>query len=304
MLPTCDPLHATVDPARIPERADDTERTDDTELDETELDDTELDDAALSALRAELAGLRTVHARVRAVERVSPRLLQVTVSGLDGTPYAHLGGGDDFVYALVSHAAGGILPTYDMDDFRVQDPDDPVRGAYYTVRRARPAAGEIDIWAVVHDHPGSVSAWMAAAVPGDRIALWGPRRGFQLPDDVQHLLLVADESGFAAVAALIEVLPPDRRATAVLECVEATHRPPMPDHPGLEVVWVDRGGDEPGTTNRLLDAVSTRVSAVPDAAFGAAESRQISAVRRHVRAAFGTPATRVLMTGYWRRQAG
>jgi NADPH-dependent ferric siderophore reductase len=37
-------------------------------------------------------------------------------------------------------------------------------------------------------------------------------------------------------------------------------------------------------------------------AFGGAESRQITAVRKHLRQEVGWPAERVSMTGYWRRE--
>ena len=262
-------------------------------------------DEPLTSLEREMqatASLRTVHGRVSGVERVVPGLLQVTLAGFDDYP---LQGGDEFVYTMISHADGGIPPTYDMSDYRDQGDDDPVRGAYYTVRRARPAVGEVDLWVVEHDHPGTVAAWMTSASPGDPVALWGPRHGFRLPDDARHVLFVADETGLAAVAALLEELPSDRRATAILECVDADHRPPMPQHPGLEIVWVDRGDEVPGVTNRLLGAVAASITAdddAPDTAFGAAESRHVSAVRRHLRQALGMPAARVLMTGYWRRQ--
>jgi NADPH-dependent ferric siderophore reductase len=83
------------------------------------------------------------------------------------------------------------------------------------------------------------------ASSGDPIYLWGPRRGFRVSDNAQHVLLVADETGYAAVAAVLEGLPTERRATGVLECIDVDHRPPMPDHPGLEVIWVDRGDDPP-----------------------------------------------------------
>jgi NADPH-dependent ferric siderophore reductase len=245
-------------------------------------------------------GWSTVHGRVDAVRRITPTLVQVTLAGFHGYP---LVGGDEFVYAMVSHAPGGVAPDYGIDDVRAARADDPVRGAYYTVRRSRPERGEIDIWAVVHGHEGSVSAWMAAAEPGAPVALWGPRRGYQLPPDARHVLFVADESGLAAVAALVDGLTPDRRATAVLECVDADHRPPMPDHRGLTVHWVDRGADEPGAVNHLLAAVVEHVPAGPDTAFGAAESHHISAVRRQVQATLGIASSRVLMTGYWRRRA-
>jgi NADPH-dependent ferric siderophore reductase len=254
----------------------------------------------LTSLEREIqvtASLPTVHGRVVSVSRLAPNLLEVTLGGFVGYP---LEGGDEFVYVMVSHEPGGISAGYGTDDYRDQAADDLVRGAYYTVRRSRPEVGEIDLWVVEHDHPGSVAAWMMQASSGDPVALWGPRRGFRVADDAMHVLLVADETGFAAVAAVLDALPADRRASVVLECVDADHRPVLPDHPGLEVIWVDRGDDAPGLRNRLLETVMS-ISIVVDAAFGAGESRQISAVRRHVRGVLGVPASRVLMTGYWRR---
>lgn len=240
----------------------------------------------------------TVHGRVSSVCRLTPNLLEVTLAGFVDYP---LEGGDEFVYVMVSAEPAGIPPGYGMGDFLDRAAGDPVRGAYYTVRRSRPAVGEIDLWVVDHGHPGSVGEWMRAASAGDPVALWGPRQGFRVPDDAEHVVLVADETGFAAVAAVLDALPADRRVTVVLECVDAEHRPAMPCHPGLEATWVERGADAPGLTNRLLDGVSS-IRAAPDAAFGAGESHQISAVRRHVRRVLGVPSDRVTMTGYWRRQ--
>jgi NADPH-dependent ferric siderophore reductase len=113
---------------------------------------------------------------------------------------------------------------------------------------------------------------------------------------------VADETGLAAVAALVEAASADVRILAVLETAGYEQRPPMPAHPNLRTVWVDRGDDAPGTGNRLRDAVRTLVVVAPGAAFGAAESRQISAVRRFLRTEFAMSADDVFMTGYWRRQ--
>lgn len=238
----------------------------------------------------------TVHGRVAAVRQLTDDLLEVTLAGFDGYP---LTGGDEFVYTMVSSADGGIPSSATLHDVLEQAPDGPMRGAYYTVRRSRPAAGELDLWVVDHGHPGSVGAWMARAEVGAPVALWGPRCGFRPHPDTRHLLLVADASGFAAVAALIDALPADRRATAVLAGYGSADRPPMPDHPGVRFVWTSAGDGD-----RLLRTVATHVGADrPDAAFGAAESRQVTRVRRFVRDVVGVPAERVSMTGYWRRAA-
>jgi NADPH-dependent ferric siderophore reductase len=258
--------------------------------------------APLTTLESELrstAALRTVHGHVSRVRRLTPSLLEVTVAGLDGY---ELGGGDEFVYVMVSPEPGGIAPTYTMDDYRRQAAGDPVHGAYYTIRRSRPEAGEVDLWVVEHDHPGSVAAWMRSVPLGAPVAFWGPRRGFEIPVDVDDLLLVADETGLAAVAALVEVAGPDLQLVAVLETAGPDHRPQLPSHPNLRTVWVDRGTDAPGTVDRLLDAVRREATTAPGAAFGAAESRQISAIRRFLRNEVAMAAEVVSMTGYWRLQ--
>jgi NADPH-dependent ferric siderophore reductase len=252
----------------------------------------------LTSLEAELqvtASLRTVHARVRRSHRLTSSLWEVTVEGLGDYP---LNGGDEFVYVMISHEPEGIDPEYDMSDYRDQAEGDPVRGAYYTVRRSRP--GEVDLWVVEHDHPGTVAEWMRTVQPGAPLALWGPRPGFGIPEGASSLLLVADETGLAAVAALIETASADLDVVAVLETPGADHRPVLPEHPRLRTVWIDRGAEPAGVTNRLLEAVRAEVSTPPDAAFGAAESRQISAVRRHLRSELGMASADVSMTGYWR----
>ncbi len=239
--------------------------------------------------------LPTVHGRVRSVRPLADRLVEVTIEGVGALA---LLGGDDFVYALVSPHPTGIDRGYTMSRFLEHRTDDPVIGAYYTVRRSRPD-GSIDLWVVDHGHRGSVGEWMATALPGDPVALWGPRRGFRVPDDARSVLLVADETGLGAVSALLDTMPAAVRVTAVLETVGVTHRPALPERPLVDVAWIDRGDDEPGVTDKLLDAVRD-LDDVPDAAFGAGESRRISAVRRHLRRR-GLAADRMLMTGYWRR---
>lgn len=254
----------------------------------------------LTSLEAELAanaGLPTRTAVVAGKTQLTPNLLEVTLAGLDD--YSPLGG-DECHFVLTSEDREGLCPTYTIADYQAQGQGGPVRGAYYTTRRARPEAGEIDLWVVLHDHPDSVGGWFQRAGVGHRLALWGPRRSFRAPADTRSLLLVADESGIAAAAGLIDELP-DLRITAVLETVDAGHRPPLPARNDVTVHWVDRGRQTPGTGTALLEATRS-VTAVTrfDAAFGAAESRTISAVRRHLRADLGLAAVRVLMTGYWR----
>ena len=257
------------------------------------------DGAPLTSLEKELATtalIRTHPVRVVANEPVTGTLREVRMTGLDGFDPA---GPDVFFYALVS-LEGTIDPTYSMTDYKAQPPDGPVRGAYYTVRDWDPETSTVTFWVVLHDHEGGVATWMRHAAPGDELVLWGPRLGFEAPADVDQLLLIADETGYAAVARIIEQLPNGPEAVAVLERGEEDP-PPMPERDGVEYRWVRRTG-EPGTGDELVEAVSAvDLGAGRWAAFGAAESRQVTRIRRLLRHERSLAATHVSMVGYWRR---
>jgi NADPH-dependent ferric siderophore reductase len=78
-------------------------------------------------------------------------------------------------------------------------------------------------------------------------------------------------------------------------------RQPLPHRDGVDVRWCYRRGAPVGTTTLLVDAV--RTLAWPPGtpyAWGGAESRCITAVRRYVRDERALPLEAVSMTGYWR----
>lgn len=159
-----------------------------------------------------------------------------------------------------------------------------------------------DIWVVLHGGAGTIGGWAAGDVVGQPIALWGPRGQFALPDGTTSLLLVCDETALGAVAAIIDDTDPRLPVHVVAEVADAWHAVDLPGGPRTTVTWVFRGHDEPGTGTRLLDVVrDLDLDADGVFAFGAAEARQIMAVRRHLRNERSLPAAQVDMGGYWRR---
>jgi NADPH-dependent ferric siderophore reductase len=254
-------------------------------------------DAPLTSIEAELsvsATLTTTLGRVAEVRSLTPNLVEVTVELDDLVP---LRGGDEYFWVMIGEGADDVV-----DGFTMEDADDggPVRGAYYTVRSHRPTAREIDLWVVLHGEDDCVATRLTSATPGHRVAMWGPRPGYEPPTDADTMLLAADETGFAAVAALVDAAPLTVQITAVVETVDELHHVALPERASLDVHWVHRGDAHPGTHPGLLDTIRRVVASPPDAAFGAAESRQITAVRRHLRGHLAMPAAHVRMTGYWR----
>jgi NADPH-dependent ferric siderophore reductase len=266
-------------------------------------------------MMAQMGAIRTFLTEVVEVEDVHPALRRITFAGGDLDSFAPLGP-DTFVYLLLPPPGRPDLApdaSFSWEAVgRMAEDERPV-GAYYTVRSWRSERAELDVLFVLHDdHPaasggavggGHASRWAAAASPGDRVALWGPRTAYAPPADTDAYLLVADETGLPAVAAIVESLSESVPVRIFAEVGSEGERQALPVRDGVEVTWLHRDGAEPGTTTLLLDAVLAAAPPGPTTyVWGGAESRAMTAVRRHVRRVVGLPRERVSLTGYWRHR--
>lgn len=244
--------------------------------------------------------LETHVGHVRRLARVAPNIVELTLGGLDGA-VGDLGG-DEFWYLMAANPAAprAIADGFTIGDLdRFDDSTRPV-AAYYTRRRRR--HGEIDFWILMHGHSGGFAEWVAKAQVGDPVAAWGPRIVYDPPAELSGRLLVCDETGLAAVAAILERTPLGSPVTVVVEVIDADHRVPFVCRGEVDVIWVERRGTAPGTSGLLLDAVrSLDLDVSRLYAFGAGESHEVSAIRRHLRHDRGMSCDAVSMTGYWRR---
>jgi NADPH-dependent ferric siderophore reductase len=253
--------------------------------------------------RADLAAIPTFYTTVAAVRSINDGLLEVELAG--GLDAFTTRGGDQFFYMMMPRPGAEPIPDgYTMADYMAQPDDARPMGAYYTVRRWDAERRRMTIWVVLHGHDAGAGGWFERCRVGERVVIWGPRHSFSPFADSPAQLLVADETGFAAVAAILDETPAGVHSTVVLETVDANRTVELPVGPDITVHWVFRGEDEPGTGDRLLSAVrALELDAEGLVAFGAAESRQITAVRKYVRHELGIPAARVSLTGYWRRDS-
>lgn len=240
-------------------------------------------------------------ATVTAIDDVADGLRQITFGGLhDHEPI----GPDDF-FLVIRPKPGQQRILDDGTDFgtlRALPEDEWPDWAYYTCRRWRPEAGELDAWFVLHEHDGPISGWARHAEVGDRVLLWGPRAAFEPPADTTRLLLVGDETGLGAFSAILEDAPPATEVTVLVESDDGRPTVELPTHPNATVTWVDRAGAAHGTGSQLRDAVaSLDVTAAGLYAYGAGESRLMTAIRTHLQDERGVPSERVRMVAYWRK---
>jgi NADPH-dependent ferric siderophore reductase len=259
---------------------------------------------------ADQAGIRTFYTSISSISRLTDGLLELDLDG--GLDEFVTLGGDQFFYLMVPQAGAEPIPDgYTIVDYMDQAPDERPLGAYYTVRRWDPQTRRITLWAVLHGHDGGVGGWVEHCAVGDRVVIWGPRHSFSPSTQASSQLLVADETGFAAVLAILDETPTGRPSIVVFETIDVSHTVDLRSYPDATVHWIFRGDEPAGTGDRLVDAVrnlgldtgpaGSGHDLVGLSAFGAAESRQITAVRKYLRRELGLRADQVFMTGYWRR---
>lgn len=249
----------------------------------------------------DIEAIPTFLTSVHAVEELHPHLRRITFKGgdLDGFWWPSP---DAFVYVLLPPPGRTELTidqTFSWTTVWDMPPEDQPVGAYYTVRDWRPEVAELDALFVLHGDEGPASAWAGRAAPGDPVALWGPRKVYDPPEGTDRLLLVADETGLPAVAVILEQAPAEWPVQVLAEF--DGDRQELPDRPGTEVTWLARDGRPPGTTTVLADAARALPELAPTTyCWGGAESRAVTAVRKHLRHERGYPQASVAMTGYWR----
>ena len=238
---------------------------------------------------------------------VHPHLRRITFRGGDLDTFAPLGP-HTFLFVLLAPPGRtelGIDRSFTWDAWERMPADEQPVGAYYTVRAWRPEVAELDALFVLHAPAGPASAWAARARPGDPVALWGPREAFHPPSDTAWYLLVADDTGLPAVAVILEQLPPGVPVVVVVEVDHEGEHLDLPMREGVAVHWVHRHGEPPGEDpQRLVDVVrGLELPAGRGYVWGGAESRAMTAVRRHVRDERGLERAQVSLVAYWRHAA-
>lgn len=171
----------------------------------------------------------------------------------------------------------------------------------FTIRKARPEMGEVDIEFVLHaDTPAS--AWARRTRPGDPAGIFDIGMTYLPQARTSWQLLVGDESALPAILAILEDAPASLVAEVFLEVPEtADIRPDIVAPDGVRVHWLARDGAAGPPGALALETVSQ--AALPRGSFYtwvAGESKMATGVRRHLVNDRGVPKSDIAFFGYWR----
>jgi NADPH-dependent ferric siderophore reductase len=184
-----------------------------------------------------------------------------------------------------------------------QRTDGGVVNRRYTIRSFDAAARVATLDASLHG-AGPGTDWVRGAGAGDRIDAIGPRGKITPRLESDWHLFIGDETGMPGALAMIESLPPETTAQALLE-VDGPADEQFPDltlGPAVDLRWLHRsGGAEPGDDSLLLQAVGDlHLPKGTGHAYVAAEARVVRRVRESL-VERGLDQDRISAKAYWRR---
>ncbi|SAH96286.1 iron utilization protein [Bordetella ansorpii] len=204
-------------------------------------------------------------ARVARLRQISPSIRRITLAGdaLHGLP--------------VTRAAQWIKLFLPNDS----DPHGAV-GRAYTVRRHRPAAGEIDVDVVLHEAAGPLSQWAGGtARTGDAVQIAGPRGGHDIEARHAWMVLAGDASAMPAMASLIEHAPESTPIRVLLTLPSQDDEHVLPHRANVSVTSaLARPGDDGGLLALL--AGQSLPGSQPGLVWIAAEAAVAQKARRYL----------------------
>lgn len=163
----------------------------------------------------------------------------------------------------------------------------------YTIRRLDAAAGVADFEIEIHDGRGPATRWAAKAELGEHLEAIGPRGGISLRPTATSHLFVVDDSAMPAAFALLEALPADTHATALLVTSHGAKSRPAPvGVPASSLVWLDQA--------EMLEMLSDLHPAADTAAYLFGE-RHLVRTAEELLIEGGLNRDAIASKAYWRR---
>lgn len=237
-------------------------------------------------------------ARVEAVERLTARLVRVTLAGpeLRGMPVPQPAASVRLL--LPETGADDVeLPEWDGNRFVLPEGQRPTLRTL-TPRRTEPGPGRLEVQVVVHG-AGAASHWAETAGPGTPAAVSGPGRGYEVDATADAYLLGGDETAAPAIGQLLEALPRHVPVEVHLELADLAARPELPGHPRARVHWHELPPE--ATPGAALEAAVRDAGPEPGTRIWlAGEAAAVQRIRHHLFSDRGLPRSEAAVRGYWK----
>ncbi len=185
------------------------------------------------------------------------------------------------------------------DDWVASGIGDPPAKRTYTPRYVRPECRSMTIDFVLHGH-GMATEWARTARAGDVIWAGNITGGYDVPADLEHLVLVGDDTAIPAIGTVLEAIPAQIRTTVIIEIVDEDDERDPSDTVACDPIWLHRGTDVTAVGEQMLNLV--RSIAVPHGAHWwiAGEREAVRSIRDHLIEVRHVPREHIAADAYWR----
>jgi NADPH-dependent ferric siderophore reductase len=251
---------------------------------------------ATRRLRREPPAFR--HVEVRRVERLTPRMVRVTLGGAELAGFTVEQPAASVRVLLPSPGEDAlVVPLWNGNEFLLPDGRRPTIRTLTPWRFERDAL-ELDVGIVVHGG-GVASDWALAAEAGNSAAISGPGRGYTVDGDAPAYLVAGDETAIPAITQVLDAIPDAMPVQVRVEVTHSDGRLALQEHPGATVEWCDLApgappGDALGAAVRDVElADGTRV-------WAAGEAAAVQRIRRHLFDDRGLTRGQTSVRGYWK----
>lgn len=215
---------------------------------------------------------------VTTVERITPQMLRITLTGEDLADFVSAAP-DDHVKIFLPAAAG-----------------EPERRDY-TPRRFDRDAKSLVLDFAVHD-AGPATRWALEAAPGSRLSIGGPR-GSAVVSGVKRWVLIGDETALPAIGRRIEESDADIAITTIAAIAGPEEEQAFDTRARLETFWVHRPLAQATDASGLI-SVLDKITLEPETfVWIAAEASVARAIRTHLVEKRGYPLPWIKAAGYW-----
>jgi NADPH-dependent ferric siderophore reductase len=188
-----------------------------------------------------------------------------------------------------------VVPRWNGNEFLLGDGSRPIIRTF-TPRRFDPQSLELHLDVVLHES-GVASTWAETTVAGDKAAVSGPGRGYDIDPNATAFLLAGDETAIPAICQLLEHLP----AVPIVVHLEVTHPDAIVDlHRDVDATW-HVASDGPTSDGTLAAAIGATKLVPGMRIWAAGEAAAMQHIRRHLFDERGFPRSQATVRGYWKR---
>lgn len=216
---------------------------------------------------------------VRAVERLTPHMIRVTLGGTELAGFTSLSP-DDHIKIFVPGLGGS-----------------PTRRDY-TPRHYDAQNGTLVLDFVNH-HGGPAAAWARAAKPGDRLEVGGPRGSQVISGSIDHWLLIGDETALPAIGRRVEELPAQTPVTTLVAVPGPDDEQAFATTASHVSHWVHRSMEQAYDATGILATLKNLEIRDRTFVWVGAEAHVAKAVRQYLLDERKVPAQWIKASGYW-----